>query len=72
MRRSFNTAVPVTAKPYPAEVREAIRDLIADYAPVELAGVDAHQKHAGDPIQIIGTLPNGRTVQRVLYPDEMV
>lgn len=69
MRRSFNTAVPVTAKPYPSEVRAAISELIADYAPVELADVDAHQKHPGDPIRITGTLPNGQTVYRVLYDE---
>jgi hypothetical protein len=72
VRRSFASYKPVSAEPYPAEVRAAISQLIADYAPVELRDVDAHQKHPGDPIRITGTLPNGETVHRVLYDEVTV
>lgn len=72
MRRSFTTAVPVSAPPHPPQVRAAISELIADYAPTELQNITVDRR-TDDWVTITADLPTGigRKVTREVYLDEV-
>lgn len=66
MRRSSATAVPVLQDPHPAPVRQAIRDLIRDWVPVELRDIEVFQRD-DDWYQVTANTPAGQQAHRDVY-----
>lgn len=66
MRRSFRTAVPVTADPHPPHVRAAISGLIAEYRPVELTDIRV-TAFEDEQFEVSAALPNGTRVLAEVY-----
>jgi hypothetical protein len=70
VRRSFNTAVPVTQDPHPVPIREAIAQLVSDYHPTQFRSFQV-ERH-GDWARVTAFLPSGTAepvVREVILED---
>jgi hypothetical protein len=70
VRRSFHTAVPVTAKPQPPEVRAAIAEIVRDLHPTEVTNFKV-DRIAPDRAVITADVPAkvGHQIVREVYFD---